>query len=357
MNEQTPIETLPELSQRSIDRIERAVLTEIGSSAPPAVAQRKPRRRGWLAAAGIAAAFVVGVVVAPALTSVGGLSATSTADSAASEVVGTGDAAQDGAATEMESATADVASAAIADADLAAAGDREIITSAHATVRVDDIAAGVDAVTALATEYDGYVEGTEVSVDPQAVDTSMPVEYGGDRGWVSIRVPSDALTEVITALGDAGTVVSSSVSQQDVTTAAIDLRARVDATQASVTRLTELMAQSGSVAELIEAEVALSNRQAELESYTQQLAVLEGQVAMSSLSVELTPQVTTTSPEPNGFLDGILAGWNGLIVSLNALVLSLGFVLPWLVIAGLVAIVIWLVRRRRSRPSDETRQS
>ncbi len=37
------------------------------------------------------------------------------------------------------------------------------------------------------------------------------------------------------------------------------------------------------------------------------------------------------------------------MVSLNALVVALGFVLPWLAVAGIVVLVIWVIRRTRRR--------
>jgi hypothetical protein len=227
--------------------------------------------------------------------------------------------------------------------------NREIIANAQATVRVDDVSVAVEEVAALAERSGGFVESTDISAEPIDVGTSMPPQPGSGYGWISIRVPSADLTDVIDTLGDTGVVVSSSISKQDVTSTAIDLRARVEATRSSVERLTELMSQSGSVAELIEAEVALTDRQAQLESYEQQLTALEDQVAMSSLQVQLTPEAAATTPEPDGFGAGLIAGWNGLIVSLNALVVAVGFLLPWLVVAGVIVLVVFAIRRRRRR--------
>src|SRR5690606_35618638 len=122
--------------------------------------------------------------------------------------------------------------------------------------------------------------------------------------------------------------------------------------QDSVDRLRELMAETGSLSELIDAEVALTERQAELESYQQQLAALEDQIALAALDVDVVPRGSAVSADPAGFGDGLLAGWNGLIVSLNALVIALGFLLPWLAIAGVVILLVWVLRRRR-RPRAE----
>ncbi|MGO2745103.1 DUF4349 domain-containing protein [Microbacterium sp.] len=346
MNDQNTTDAaagLPELSQASIDRIEDAVFAEIASdraNAPAAAASTKTRRRrrGWLTGIGIAAAFVAGVLIAPPLLNVTSTTSVSSSDMTSFVSDSSGGDADMAAPEGVQLDTAESAAAEIA--------GREIIASAQATVRVDDIAGAVDAVTALADAHGGYVESTDISAVPA---TEMRTSDSQSAyGSISIRVPSEDLTGVIDELGDTGTVISSSMSKQDVTSAAIDLRARVDATAASVERLTELMAQSGSVSELIDAEIALTDRQAQLESYTQQLAALEDQVAMSSLQVQLTTRVQAAA-EPDGFIDGLAAGWNGLIVSLNALVIAVGFLLPWLAVAGVIVLVIWLIRGRRRR--------
>lgn len=365
MNDRIPADAaaeLPELSQASIDRIEKSVLSEIAADRSPAVpsavvpAKRRTRRRGWLTAVGIAAAFVVGVMITPPLLNVTNTTAGSSGD--ATSFVSDGSA---GGAADMSSGdSAGMAVPEGASMDAAASAEesgREIIASAQATVRVKDIASAAEELADLADEHGGYVEATNLSASGLSTDGSTSDEVSmpapeGEYGWVSIRVPAEDLTDVIASLADTGTVLSSSTAKQDVTSAAIDLRARVKATQASVDRLTELMSQSGSVSELIDAEVALTDRQAELESYTQQLAALEDQVAMSSLQVQLTRTATVEPAQPAGFGDGLLAGWNGLIVSLNALVIAVGFLLPWLAVAGIVALVAWWIIRRRNRRSN-----
>ncbi|WP_144795298.1 DUF4349 domain-containing protein [Microbacterium paludicola] len=348
MNDKIPADAsveLPELSEESIGRIEEAVFETIAAERTPAhtptVIRRRPRRRAWLTGIGVAAAFAAGVVVtAPILTM------TSTTTGSAVDATALHSDGARGGAEEMSAPD---------DVSLDAAGgvqtgvtDREIIAGASASLRVDDVRAAAEAVTALATDLGGYVETTDLTAVARTDERIVP-RPDGRYGWISIRVPAETLTEAIEELGEVGEVVSSSTSKQDVTAAAIDLRARIDAAEASVERLTELMAQSGSVSELIDAEMALTDRQAQLESYTQQLASLEDEVAMSSLQVELTERTSVAPAEPDGFADGLLAGWNGLIVSLNAVVVAIGFALPWLALIGVALAVFWLIRRARRR--------
>ena len=368
MNDQNPHDDLPALSDESIARIEESVFAEIAAErtpARPAAAKTRARRRGWLTAGGIAAAFVVGVLVTPPILGAVGGASSVTADGASMS----GGSVADSAPASPERITgvtpeslpdgalsSDVNGAALPGTAVSDSG-REIIATAQATVQVKSIPEAAAAITALAESHGGYVESTEIgkAVAVDGMSAPAPAPADSAYGWISIRVPSADLTEVISALAKSGEVLSSSTSKQGVTSVSIDLQARVDSTKASVERLTELMAQSGSVSELIEAEVALTDRQAQLESYEQQLAALDDQVAMSSLQVQLTTAAAPTSADPAGFADGLLAGWNGLVVSLNALVIAVGFLIPWLAIAGVVVLIVWLIRRtRRSRRAAQT---
>lgn len=357
MNDQTTGEELPDLSDETIARIEDAVFAEIATErapARPAQAKSRARRRRWLTAGGIAAAFVLGVLVTPPILGAVGGSSSVTAEGLSMPADSVTDSASSpdrlvGVTPESlpEGALSSDLNGAMLPGTAESDGAREIIATAQATVQVKSIPDAAAEIAALAEEHGGYVENTEIGKSVVVDGASEPAPADSAYGWIGIRVPSSELPDVIAALGDTGEVLSSSTSKQDVTAAAIDLQARVDSTRASVDRLTQLMAQSGSVSELIEAEVALTDRQAQLESYEQQLAALDDQVAMSSLQVQLTRADAPTTADPAGFADGLLAGWNGLVVSLNALVIAVGFLLPWLAVAGAVVLIVWLIRRAR----------
>lgn len=331
---------LPEITAETVSRIEQRVFTEIARDTSPsrtATARTGARRRRWMTGLGIAAAFVVGMVIAPTLIGIG---QSGGGFSAADSAVGGRDA--DLALPESQSVSESSAGGSAA-ADGSVAPEREIIVTGSATLQTRDVAAAVREIADIAEARGGFVERTSVTA-PRATDAESAASADG---WISIRVPAQDLTEVISEIGESGTVLSSEIGKEDVTMTAIDLRARVDALQASVDRLRQLMAESGSLADLIDAEVALTDRQAELESYQQQLTTLEDRVALSSLDVHVISSGDTVAADPAGFADGLLTGWNGLIVTLNALVIAFGFLLPWLTLAGVVLLLVWIARRRR----------
>ena len=364
-------EPLPELSDERINRIETSLFTEI---ARDRTVHRKRRTGVWVAGSAAAAVIVVAAVIAP---SVGGLLTGTASNDAAvgpaaplvdpgagSETDSSGGVAPDPNAVKEGLITSDDSGAA-GSARGADGGEatRDIITTASATIVVGDISAAAAMITDAAVSRGGYVEsmsigqsGQVVPVDPESgmvYDSTMPYPYTPDGAWITVRVPSDGLQSLVDQLSGLGEVTASSVNRQDVTAVTLDLEARVEAAQASVDRLTELMAQAGNLTDLIAAESALAERQATLESYQQQLKYYDEQVAFSSLTVTLTEPVETVEADPTGFGDGLAAGWNGLVATLNGIVIAIGFLLPWLLVLAVVGLIVWgivtLVRRRKTR--------
>ncbi|MFS0732781.1 DUF4349 domain-containing protein [Microbacterium sp. 1P10UB] len=365
---------LPHLGDERVDAMEEALFADIAAERATSQNRRARRGRVWWGAGAAAAVVVVAALIAPA---VGGIVTPVREESAVAPASGSagtdsgragsaGSIASDAVAPEAaapdtargsgaeSAAGSSVQSAAGAAADAA----REIIASGSATVVVDDVRAALRQVSDAAVAAGGFVEsstvgrsGVPVPIEGGIGDTtSAPAPVDG--GWVTVRVPSDQLAGVMDRLADVGEVTESSTSRQDVTDQSIDLQARIDAAQASVDRLTALMAEAGSVGDLIAAESALSERQATLESLQQQLQYLDAQVDMSSLSVSVVPRTVAVTADPAGFGDGLAAGWNGLIAALNGLVIALGFLIPWVLVIAVVALVVWgivrLVRRRRA---------
>lgn len=378
MNTTPPADAnLPEIGADRIDAMEKTVFARI---AEERTHRRRRRARGWGIGGAAAAVLLVAAVIAPTVTShitLGGSAGSSASDPLAPQSeTGTGFTSTEeaplpggiavdpngGVQAEEWTASGATGSEAVEaepGPSTATDGGREIAANASAALTVSDVAEAAREIGADAEARGGYVESVNVDADGATRETSgtgsdalsgaYPYPHGGSS--ITVRVPSDELTDALGALAQVGEVTSSTVGRQDVTDQAIDLRARVSASEASVARLTELIGQADSVADLIAAESALSERQATLDADRQQLAALESQVALSTLSVRLSPVAPTVEADPAGFGDGLAAGWNGFVATLNGVVIALGFLLPWIVVAGIVAAVVWGLRtlRRRSR--------
>jgi hypothetical protein len=225
--------------------------------------------------------------------------------------------------------------------------DRQVVTTATASLAVHDPAHGAQRVSEL-------VESAGGRVDERTEHTASGEDGSEGTADLVVRVPADALTGVLADLGDLGDVEDVSVSRSDVTAAAVDLDARISALQTSVARLQALMDDAASTDALLASEKALSERQEKLESLQSQRALLADQVELSTLTVHLHPVGVAPAGGPSGFLEGLGTGWAALVSTLGAAAVVLGVLLPWLAVGGLVtAGVLMTVRLARRRTTSE----
>ncbi len=346
--------TLPPLSAERVDAIESAVFGRIADERDRV---RRRRRNVWTGIGAAAAVVVIAAVVGPSLTSTQSTSGSTVVGASGAESAPDFSGQFDQGSVEGVPGQDAAGSSVLPDGSTSReAGSRDIVATGSSTVEVDDVRAAIDEVTAAATAVGGYVESSQVGGGM----VGIPIEGSAtiptaSSGWITVRVPADTLTQVMDGLRDVGDLTATSVNRSDVTEQTVDLRARVAAGEASVARLTELMGQAASVADLITAESALAERQAQLDSDRQVLQSIESQVALSTLSVQLTERTASVTADPAGFGDGLVAGWNGLVATLNGVVIGVGFLLPWIVIAAVAWAIVWGVRRvvRRRRESRE----
>ncbi len=276
-----------------------------------------------------------GVIAAATLALLAACSAgTSTNDSAGSEA----------GQPEMAGDGASVADSPGRDTDTEI-GERQVITTAYATVVVDDPEVAATDLATLTSAVGGHVQSRSVYQGENTDEyRSLP------SASMTLRIPADELEGMLADLADLGDVREVSQDSEDVTRTLVDLDARISALETSTARLEEIMAGAETSADLIEAEAALSERQAELESLLSQREHLADQVAMSTLHVQLTaedlPEVTA-----DGFLGGLQTGWQALISFVSTLVVALGVLLPWLVVLAIPAAIIAVIVRRRRRKS------
>jgi hypothetical protein len=220
--------------------------------------------------------------------------------------------------------------------------DRSTIETAYLSVSVSAPQSTVTDAERIATEAGGFVQDS--SWNPAN-------EFGPESAYLTIRVPVDQLDTVLSSLESLGTVDSMSRSKSDVTLAVTDLNARIASLQQSLNDLRTLQAQATNVGDLITVESAISSRQADLDSLLAQQTYLTDQVDMSTISLTLTGARGTT-PTNDTFWDGLVAGWNSLAVAGSALIVAVGFALPWIVLLAIVAgialaVVFAVIRRNR----------
>ena len=214
--------------------------------------------------------------------------------------------------------------------------DREVIVTGSVSVTVSDPRDSAQKVSAYVDSIGGRVDSRNESSDDKY-----------ESAYLEVRVPSNKVTATIAKLKTYGSVTNVSLQNQDVTSQAQDLDARIDALKVSIKRLQKIMADATTSNALIEAEGALTQRQEQLESLSAQRTSIADQVQLSTLSIELAEKAKADSVSPGGFKGGVIDGWNALVSTLNNIVEFLGIMLPWAGIAVVLYGAYRLIARRR----------
>ncbi len=229
-----------------------------------------------------------------------------------------------------------------------------VIANANLSLYVDDVAATADKLRDVAAEVGGRISDISVSTDGGTViplDSASRTGMSGGivSGWATLRVPADKLESAVSLVSKLGSVQSSSESEYDVTMQHIDLVARLDNLKASETRMRELLAQTATVTEAIAVETELSRLRGEIDSLQGQLDALDDQVAMSTLSVQLT-KTPSASQGTLGFNIGelLMQGVRAAVSLASTILIGIIAIAPLAIIVLIVWLVVRVIRRRKT---------
>ncbi len=247
---------------------------------------------------------------------------------------------EQGAGTEASDAGGD-SSARPGNVDVASirASTRKVVQTARVDVRVDDVEQAVRAATSIVEGVGGYLFSQDSELDDDPV------------GSATFKVPPESFVGVLDDFGDLGEVETRSVDSKDVTGQAVDLEARVAAARTSAERLRSLLTETGNVVDLLEVERVLAERDADVEALEAQLADLEARVELATITLTASAPDAAPAPdghdEPAGFVGALEDGSGAFVAAASEILVAFGYMLPFLAVAGLVAVVVVIVRRRR----------
>jgi hypothetical protein len=258
-----------------------------------------------------------------------------------------------------------------ADLPVAVTADRAVVVVADTSVRVSDVAAATGALTTVAARYTAAIE-SQVSTRGDGFPVPMPlpateericetqgscplIPAGYQSSTTTLRLDNDKVDALLRDVAGLGTVEASSRSSADVTAEVADIDARVRNAQASLARVRALMGRATSIGDIVALEGELSRRQADLEALQARQRALADQSAQATVTVRLYgADAPAPEAEQTGFLAGLSAGWSAFTGALVVALTVLGALVPFLLVLGPVALVVWLVvRRSRRTPTAE----
>lgn len=231
---------------------------------------------------------------------------------------------------------------------------RMIVRSAQMRIVVGDTTKTVDAVTKAVEAMGGFVSGSNIWREGELL-----------RATLTLRVPSDKLTSVLTSIrGLARRVDTETIASQDVSQEYVDLGSHVRNLEATETELRELLIvarkNSRKAADVLEVHEQLTMIRGQIEQAKGRMRYLSEVAAMSSVSLEVVPDaIAQPVVEP---------GWQPLVVARDAMRALVGllqsaataaiwllvYVVPVFGMLALVIVALWkLARRARVREVHE----
>lgn len=218
------------------------------------------------------------------------------------------------------------------------ATNRDVISTASVSLISPDPADATERAVDVATDAGGRVDSRTDS--PATPDS-------GATGMLTLRIPAGTLDDALEEIKAIGELQHASLNATDVTDQVTDLDARITALRASVDRLLGLIGTASSTADLIDLESALSDRQAELDSLEALRESIGDAVAFATVTVEIVSPTVVAGAAPGDFWGGIVVGFTSLVTFVSGLLVVLGVLVPWLIVAAILAAVILVIVRGR----------
>lgn len=243
---------------------------------------------------------------------------------------------------------------------------RMIIKNAELDLLVADTDVALDGVTAIASDYGGYI-----------VSTRTWFEQEFKYATVRLGVPVLEFENVLRRLrGLAVQVTNETASGEDVTDQYVDLQSQLTNLRATQARIREFLDKAKDVKEALEVNAQLSEIEGQIEEIQGKMNYFKDRAAYSTISIQLVPQRPTPTPTPTptqtptatptptptpaawrpgetvkGATNVLTSILKGLVEIAIWVVIVLGpFLIP-------IVVVVWLVirwQRRRNRPKSPT---
>lgn len=227
--------------------------------------------------------------------------------------------------------------------------EKKIIRTASISAQTKNYTEDLVSLRALVTSLGGYTESSEESVSGKETH----------RFWASFRIPAEQLDTFLARAGETVHITSCGVETKDVTAEYYDAEARLATLNAEKTALDAMLANASTTAELLQIHERLYDVMEEIDSLTARLNVYRDEVAMSTVTLNLSEVVELTEDETYGTRLGnaFLGGFASFGRFFATFFLWVVRALPVLLLLGAIGVGIFFLVRHQNRkhlppPSD-----
>lgn len=217
--------------------------------------------------------------------------------------------------------------------------DRMVQQDTSLSLAVKDVAEAISKIDGAAQAVGGYL-----------IDSSLSTPEGASSGNISIRVPAEKRTEVLSTIKSFGVkVVSEYVSGQDITDQYEDTTERLRILESTKSKFEAILAEAKNVNEMLSVQQQLLNLQQQIDSLKGQQKYLEGSAKLTRISVYLATDELALPYAPE-------YSWRPRVIAKEALrslilnIREIGTVLIWIAVytpVWLTAIVLLVIAKKR----------
>lgn len=216
--------------------------------------------------------------------------------------------------------------------------NRSVVYTADLKVRAKNVDEAATRAKQLVTAAGGYVENESAAGD-------------AGRATLTVKIPADRYTGMLEQLtGQLGTKLGLRQQAEDVTEEVADVDSRVRSAQATLASFRKLLDRARTVGEVINVEQEISQRQAELEALQARQKSLAHRTRYATVTLELSGPVKQAAKpkddDEGGFVGGLKQGWKAFVAFVSGLALVVGVLLPFLIVAAMIAVPAFYVRRQ-----------
>ena len=230
-----------------------------------------------------------------------------------------------------------------------------IVSTSSMGLQVDNIDKSLAAVRALAAVSGAEITQLSVQSGEGSVGGPVPLGAGSAKSdsqsssaMITLRVPSQKLASVEAQAAKLGKVLTQSAAENDVTQQYVDLSARLKNLQAEEVRLRSFFDKATKVSEMLLIESELSRVRGEIEAMQAQIAYLNQQTAMATLTLALSAPGALVQPSGGtwGFSAAVTSGFQAAAAVIRTLI-TLTIALAPVLLLIVIVVLVWRSRRRR----------
>lgn len=215
--------------------------------------------------------------------------------------------------------------------------DRKIIITARYEIETKNLANTIESFTDLITQVEGYIENSSIREKSAAFVFRVPIK--------NLQTFTDFTKE-------SGKVTYTSQQGKDVTIEYYDTESELNALRVQEGRLLDLLEKAENLDNILKLEEQLTNIRVRIEKLTTRLNELNNLISYATVQVDLEEVESLDT----GFIplvkNSFKSSINFALNILKALIICLVWLLPLIVPAGIIILIILLIRKKNQKSKE-----